>query len=547
VSETKGAPLRSALPLPETGSLPVRAAPGMTTRARRRAARYARFISLAAVIACLVTLTWRESSTRGQSFHFGDDADYILMAQSIAEHGSPDARPDDAVAALSQLGKRWSVGVRKRFAAWPHMPGYFPDRKGQLYNWHFWTYPSYVAVFKRRLDSHGLGAIAFALANTVVFCAALLSLLQLWRMPRVWFAIVPLAFFSPLLWFLPLAHTEAFVYSLLLIAVACRLRRRYLLATLISALAATQFQPLALLSGVFAIEGLFAQRRPDFSAAARLRRGLWFSCALAGAAVTLAPSAFYYRHYGVTSVISREGFAASRLMSFDKFRSMFIDLDTGLVTYMPGVLLMLLYSLGLVAIRSARERSVRALIPWAVVAFILWSTTSALNWNYHTQGVSRYALYCTPALLMLIAIELERRRPSASSFVVIALALGLQLQVHRAFGWYEFRGHNGLHHNVVARYVLERWPSLYRPPPEIFCSRTRRQRCVLDPGTGLVAASELPVIFYDRAGHPRKALAPTCARAQLLGAYGWTSEQAARIRDTLPPCEPNRLAYVDFD
>ena len=519
---------------------------GAERHRRGSAPRIASFVLLSAVLSSLIALTWNGGVRDPQVVHFGDDADYILTTQSFVNHRSPEARVEDLYSSVAQLPRRWRAAIQRRYQDWP-APSYYRDNYGRYYNWHFWTYGAYTALFKAPLDRKQRGAGAFALANTVAFCAALVALLQLWTLPRVWPLFVPLAFFTPLLWFLPLAHTEPFVFSLLLIAAACQLRRRYLLATLCSALAATQFQPLTLLAGLSVGQGLWTQFKLRLSGWSRVGRALWVVVALGAFALSFAPSLFYYRNYGVTSLIARQGFAASKLMSFDKFRSMFIDLDTGMITYMPGLLLVLLYCAVLVVQRSHAARSLRVLLPWAVVLAALWSTTSALNWNYHTQGVSRYVLYCTPALLLLVGVELRARPPRALTLAVFALAFALQIQVHRSFGWLKFEGDNSLHHNVVASYVLRHWPSLYRAPGEIFCSRTLRRRCVLDRNTGLVAADELPVVYFDVDGRPRKALAYGCASKRLLGARAWSEAEAARIRRALHPCRPGRLSYIDFD
>jgi hypothetical protein len=501
---------------------------------------------LFALLATLISRTLIESPKHVQTAHFGDDSEYLLTTESFVRHHSPDFRSEDAPSVLANLPPRWRWAIARKYQGAAPM-GYFASRDGRYFCWHFWTYGAVVAPIKLFLAERGLGAQAFGYANCWMFCAALFAMLQLWPSPRVWLVLVPLAFFSPILWFLPFAHTEPFVFSLGLAAVSCLLRRRYLSALLLNSLAATQFQPLALVSLLYCGEAL----------ASRLRwRWLWGSfkaswaycvACLACSAVNLAPALFYRHHFGVTSLIAREGFAASRLMSMDKFLSMFIDLNDGMITYMPSLLWLLSWSAVLALRRAVTQRTLRHLLPWVATLGVLWSATSALGWNYQTLGMSRYALYAAPPMLLLVANELRALvRVSIWMQACIVIAFGLQLWVHVTFGWFVYRGHNNLHHNIVANYVLQRWPGYYNPPPEMFCARTLGARCFLDPKTGLVEERHLPVVFTSDEGKPVKALAVTCDPDRLLKAADWTAEQRAVIRARLSPCPERVPVYVNF-
>jgi hypothetical protein len=388
------------------------------------------------------------------------------------------------------------------------------------------------------LDRRGLGWRAFHFANLFAFCLALLSLLQLRREPRVWLVLLPLAFLTPALWFIPLAHTEAFVYSLGLAATACWLSDRRILAILLNSIAATQFQPLTVVTLYLAGATLWSYR-----AGGPLRevlRSRWpavLAC-LACTAVAFIPDAFYFLHYGTGSLVTREGFADRRLMSAGKLASLFFDLNTGLAVYLPGVLLLFAWSL-YVAIRKAiRARTVAPLVLPAAIFAALYATTSARIWNYHTQGIARYALYCTPALLLAIGLQL--RAAKRIGWVVPALTvvgLSLQVLVHDQFGWFGYRGNDNLHHNVVALYVMERWPSLYVPPPEIFCSRTLHRRCWNNLETGQVEHEFLPAMLADARWMPIKALVSPCEPATLLKSPMLTPEQREELLAAAHRCE----------
>ncbi|HET6331793.1 MAG TPA: hypothetical protein VFG30_01200 [Polyangiales bacterium] len=102
----------------------------------------------------------------------------------------------------------------------PRPWGDFQADDGRWFSWHFLTYAAAVTPLKALLDPHGLGWRAFHFTNIAFFCAALLAMLQLRHSARLWLVLFPLAFLAPALWFLPLAHTEAFVFSLALVTPA---------------------------------------------------------------------------------------------------------------------------------------------------------------------------------------------------------------------------------------------------------------------------------------------------------------------------------------
>jgi hypothetical protein len=149
-------------------------------------------------------------------------------------------------------------------------------------------------------------------------------------------------------------------------------------------------------------------------------------------------------------------------------------------------------------------------------------------------------------MLLVIALELRAlSRVRAGHVVLAVLALGLQVAVHASFGWFDYRGNNNLEHNPLARYVLERAPSWYAPPPEIFCSRTLRRRCGLDLATGYVSKDYLPAIFADARGRPLKALIDPCEPNATLSAFPFTPPEAEIVR-AAADCSSPAPRYVNL-
>jgi hypothetical protein len=266
---------------------------------------------------------------------------------------------------------------------------------------------------------------------------------------------------------------------------------------------------------------------------------------MALAALVCLPDVFYYVHYRTPSLIAREGFAQWKFVSAAKFGWLFIDPNGGLLASAPGILFLLLIAAGCAIPRALRERDAWGLGLLACALLGMLASTCQRNWNHPTFGISRYALYAIAPLLLFVGYELGRLRWPAWRFVVIgALACGLQLIVHRAYGLFDYQGEDSGHHSPFARYVLDHWPRLYSPPPEIFCERTV-SHCQQNLDTGLPAAKNYPVIYFDENHTPRKVLAADCQLEPVLSAWLWSQHQRERIRAQLAKCHGNGPVYLD--
>lgn len=514
----------------------------MTTTARRRLARWA---PLACIGVLVASVLWfgREPV---QKAHYGDDQEYLTMVTSFMRHGSPDFRPGDDSEMLRSLPRKWQRSLTKKFKPGVAPPyAYFESRDHRYFGWHFFTYPAAVVPLRSWLDGRPDAFRAHQYTNLLVFCCALSSLLLLRRRPALFWSLTPLSFLGPVLWFLTYAHTEAFVFSLGILALTCQLSGRPLRAILFNSLAATQYQPLALLSLFLCAHWLWQQRGPGHLHAVLRRPGRLLG-ALACTALVFVPGCFYYVHFGTPNLIAREGLASSRLMSAQKFGWMFVDPNGGMLFYAPGLLLLLLAAAWWSCARAARERT-----PWGVgllgcVLLTMLASTVQRNWNHPTFGVSRYVLYGLAPVLLFIGSELAAqprltRGKLACVFVAIALQLGAQLE----HGFFRFLGFDAAHHSAAAQFVLERWPALYSPHSEIFCERTKPQ-CPTDAVTGEVLPEHLPVTWQDSHGRARKILAADCDPEKILRSRSFRPDEIARIHAQLQDCKGPGPIYVDL-
>jgi hypothetical protein len=511
-----------------------------------RRTRWLRVLSWLCV-GCLLVLVWRSGTDRFQTSHFGDDQEYLTMAMSFVRHGSPEFRPGDDTIMLAALPQRWRASLTNKFTPGGPPGAYFESRDGRYYAFHFFTYPAVVAPVRAVLDGRPDAFRAYQYTNLLMFSCALLSLLQLRTQPRLFWTLTPLTFLTPVLWFLPYAHTESFVFSLGVLALTCYLSGRRLLAIVFNSVAATQYQPLALISLCLCAQWLWSQRLASISSWPALRGKLPSLVAVVAAtAVVFVPGIFYFIHFGVPNLIVREGYASVQLMSASKFGWMFVDPNGGMLAYAPGILLMLLAACVWALRRALTRRELSGLALLGCALATVFASTCQRNWNHPTFGVSRYVLYGLAPMLLVIGNEirhLRRTGPAWAALVVIAVLL--QVFTLRVSGFFHYEGPDSSQHSAFAQYVLARWPYLYSPPPEIFCERTRSATCHTDRDTGEPLPQYLPAIWQDERGIPRKILAQRCDEDSVLRARAWSAEQLATIHAAMQRCRGTGSIYID--
>jgi hypothetical protein len=325
-----------------------------------------------------------------------------------------------------------------------------------------------------------------------------------------------------------------------------------LLAILFNSVAATQYQPLALISICLCAQWLWSQGLhsvPSLPAPApALRAKLPTTLAvLAVTGIVFVPAVFYFIHFGVPNLIAREGYASVHLMSASKFGWMFVDPNGGMLAYAPGILLMLMAACVWAVRRALTQRKWWGLALLVCALATVFASTCQRNWNHPTFGVSRYVLYGLAPMLLVIGNEIRQLRWTGSAWVALVVtAVLLQMVPLRASGFFHYEGRDSSQHSAFAQYVLARWPYLYSPPPEIFCERTRSATCHTDRDTGEPLPQYLPAIWQDERGTPRKILAQRCDEESVVRARAWSSEQLATIHAAMQRCRGSGSIYIDL-
>jgi len=454
--------------------------------------------------------------------NYGDGGEYLLMAESLSRHLSPDLRSARDVDALIALRDRYGVWIPVDSV----LQSYYPARDGRLYCYHFWGY-SLVAIPAKLLlrAFHWNELKALQITNAALLAVSLFLAIS-WLDPKEGHreAFLALVAFGPQLWFVVWPHPEVFSFSLVVIALVAMRREFWHVSVFCAALASVQNPPLVLLAAFLWLRAVF-----------RRGGGLSRLCTLS-ASLTLAaaPYLFYALKYGVPNLIVDRGLAGSAFMSFGKGVELLLDLNIGMLPYIPVTLVLFFWQVGRALLPSVRSWLAFQLL--GLLLAMMWLCTATWNWNHGTSGPSRYVIWMLP-VVYFVASGLHVA-PAASGSPTGGASLGLGLAVASQVIIVLARGgmipRQDYHeHSYLARLTLRCCPSLYNPSYEVFAARTLHHS---DPFKG-------PVVYKDH-GFCRKALAKGDHRSALEGLCGSIPKDAASFFDD--PENSRKWTYVNY-
>jgi hypothetical protein len=450
----------------------------------------------------------------------GDSGEYILMAESLLNHATPDLRAGD-LARLAGRAARQPVegGIRT-------LSSYRRSRTGSLYALHFWAYPAAtlpVRLVLRWLCAHEYKA--FAITNALLLLAAFWAIVTVAPYPPPWRLLAgALLLVSPIAWFVTLPHPEVFTASLVSVALCFWCAGARTTATAAAAIASLQNPPLVLLVAFMWAGTLLAP------APARWRR---MAVATAAALPAAAPFLFNVWAFGTLSRIADENVHTS-LVGLGRALELIYDFNIGLLPYAPLTVILALGAT-VVGMRLVAARGF-ILAAWVLLVAIALVCSSMSDWNHGTSGPSRYAVWLYPILLFVI-LEAFGRGRSAPALAGTVLALASQIVVFASRGAF-LAPQDYLQHSWLARLVLRQAPSLYAPTAEIFAERTAHHDW---PAEG-------PIV-YVADGRCRKALAQKRHADALRQLCGTEPPAFTQFRSLATQRGGGRWdwTYVDYD
>lgn len=387
----------------------------------------------------------------------GDIAEYFGITESVLRHSSINLTPQDQTALSQTLHPEYFSN-----------PGYYiPGTDGNRYPVHFIGYSLLLTPLRWILQQAGIPELhIFSLANTLLlFGAITYILLRFLRQPSRQLLFVTLTITSPLIFFLWWPGPDIFSLSFLLISLFWLYEGGIFPAAALTAIASWQAQPMIVITASMLLYGATHTTNA-------YRKKILIPTAII---LCLAALPYLYNFILLRTLtpwtILKDGWTTMNgfglhNMSIQKLFEQFFDLNMGVFWYAP-----LLVSAGIIRIaaRIRHDAKIRWLALTGIAVLFAYQTNPA--WHYGTSGFgpSRHTLVMIP---FLIAAIVWHAKPKAlwTGFMVLLFVsqvafLSLNNYIFPVFS-------NTLVHSPIARFVLDRWPALYTPTPEIFSDRT---------------------------------------------------------------------------
>jgi len=383
----------------------------------------------------------------------GDIVEYFGITESLINHQSLNLTQID-------IDKLLLVIDAPKFSN----PGYYiKGIDGARYPVHFFAYSILLIPMRLILESVGKNPLlTFPLTNLILLFLALMVIFRVYlnKLSNRLFGLA-LVLFSPLVFFISWPGPDLFYCLLLLLSLFALNQKQYFLASFFSALASWQSQPLLILSLFFILLYFLKQKKVVWS--------IYLIIVLA------IPYLYNLLVFGVFSpwLVFQDnwtklyGFGMQNL-SLLKTWEQFFDLNIGLFWYSSLILGLFVFG----ALKAVRKNQV---FLWLILAFFLTSFFYQTNpaWNYGTAGYgpTRHVLFLIPLLIFFIIQEISFK--TVKKYLVYLLILALIQGYSLIFnGFLAPDTTKTLYHSPYAEYVLNKYPQLYNPTPEIFMDRT---------------------------------------------------------------------------
>jgi hypothetical protein len=378
----------------------------------------------------------------------GDGGEYLAQAINFSHLHGPPLRPANIpdiqarVAAFEPVLADWQIEDAT-------VAG--PDRGRDFL--HFWFYALLATPALWVVTAVGAApTYAFAILNLVLLGFALRVAL-----PRIGAVACVLLFASPIIWWIDKAHTEAFTFSLLVIAFAL-LRERPWWAMVAGGAAATQNPPIGIVFGLVFL--WVAARGRTFW---RDRRAL--AGAAAGGVLALLHPVYTYARFGTPSLLLRA--RRPGIPTVAEMGALVLDPTIGLIGSFPIFLIVVLVAIVVIARRDWRRaaRPEAAIVMLSGAAF-LFSCAQTTNLHHGaTPSLSRYAIWLIPLAVPPLA-WLHRHGSSAwQRFLLVAAGASALVSV---FAFHPSVPQYGREPTWLGAYLWRHHPAWDNPLPEVF-------------------------------------------------------------------------------
>ncbi|MEK7888707.1 hypothetical protein AAB992_16495 [Burkholderia contaminans] len=424
----------------------------------------------------------------------GDGLEYTLMAQAFLDHGTPDITPGDYREVQSYKGDaETNVSEVAGRSSPTASPPFFRDRNGQYYSYHFWFYSLFVAPFLFLIKLFGIATPwAFTVTNlvfTVVASCAICTWRGVGREQRL--LLLTLYWSCGTIPYVSWTHPEVFSASLLVVSMVMALSRRYVIAAIAAAMVAQQNPPALFLVAILLVFDFHLNFKKKRSVMPSVRKVMeWSACV----AVAFLSIAFFFVHFRVGNLIANSGFTDARLISLERLWSFYFDLCQGAIVLLWPLLVIVPAMLvcGLAGKKLKAEKFVAAMVLVLASIVLAVPSVSATNFNSGASFILRYAYWASIPLLFAVAVlSSDGAGGRAIACIGVVAFSALNISYYKD-NWWSY-----LYYTAAAEKVMNEFPGLYNPVPEIFIERGRH----VDG-----AMNDKAIYYYASNGEVRKVL-----------------------------------------
>ena len=390
-------------------------------------------------------------------YYGGDLAEYYGTTESFLNHGTPQLTNQDRINLEKVVNPVNFIDPLY----------YIKGTDGNRYPVHFIFYSLLSLPVRIVLKLFQLPEInSLRMTNFIILEATLYIVLKRFiKSPFRQLLFLTTIYLSPLISFIIWPGPDLYYLCLLLIGVFCFYERKYFLASLLVVLASWHSQPLVILASTSIAYYVFHKGIIPSPKTVAISLLLIF--------LMLVPYAYNYILFGNLTpwVIFQDGWTKEygfRLqnVSIKKLFEQFFDLNMGLFWYAPVLLFTGIYFLKNDML--VNKKSILLIIILFLNTFF-YQTNPA--WHYGTSGFgpTRHILYFLPFLIFFFVTCLK---PTKNHLIVLCLFIISQLYVLSFNGFITPDFIKVLYHSPYAEYVLNNYPNIYNPTPEIFVDRT---------------------------------------------------------------------------
>ena len=417
----------------------------------------------------------------------GDGAEYLLMQESFKNHGSPEFTEQDrkSYGELIQRKSLYSGSTQGWYdnlltknieAGDLQAGGYVRCEDGAYRSFHFCAYSLSSLPFRILCGLLGIDPVnSFGMLHALLLSMAILMIVRSRRFndwERIGLAAGLLL--TCTVFYFDWIHPELFSTTFLAMAIILFLDRKTASALVCAAIASLQNQPIALTLPIFYLaHGLLVTSGRPVILRLLFPFTRWRSWALTviAALIVLLPSFYYLRYYGHPNPIADLGGLSSRWITFSRLFSLWFDINQGIVMGYPGLLAGVVILLPIACFFGTKETLIDlADALWLVILSLAISIPCLTqgNWNAGCAIMTRYGIWIGIPLLFTVALLLRRVRNPFRSVILVSVVL-LQLWVPTYCGYPARTFYMNL--NPLSVWVINRFPQLYNPDPEIFAER----------------------------------------------------------------------------